>query len=349
MYKLALIGFGVVGQGFCQLLSSKEGLLKEKFHLEYKVVAISDNQKGSVYSREGIDLRKALEWVKKGKSLNQFPGDMNGWDALTTIENSEADILFEATWTDIRTGEPALSHIKKALEKGMNVVTTNKGPISLFGNQLIKEAREKGLLIRFEGTVMSGTPLLNLIRECLAGSEILEIRGILNGTTNFILTQMSDGKPYEEALKKAQELGFAEAIPDSDVLGWDALAKACILANTVFGASLKPDPQELPCQGINNVTLEDIEQAKKEGAVIKLIARIFRESETVKVKVSPEKIPQSDPLAGIKGAKNALTIKTDVLDEVTITGYGAGKTPTGFAMLTDFIDIHKKLSRRGNE
>lgn len=349
MYKLALVGFGVVGQGFCELLSSKKNFLKKNFNLDYRVVAISDSQKGSVFSRGGIDLSKALEWVKGGRSLDEFPGDENGWGALTTIERSGGDILFEATWTDIRTGEPGLSHIRKALEKGMHVVTTNKGPIALFGNQLQRDAEEKGLFLRFEGTVMSGTPLLNLIRECLAGCQIQEIRGIVNGTTNFILTQMFEGKSYAEALKTAQELGYAEAVPDADVLGWDALAKACILANTVFGAQIKPDPDKLPCQGIDKVSLKDIEQAKSEGMVIKLIARVFIENGEVRVKVSPERIPLSDPLSGIKGAKNALTIKTDALDEITISGYGAGKTPTGFAMLVDFLDIHKKLSRRGNE
>ncbi|MCR4433403.1 MAG: homoserine dehydrogenase [bacterium] len=346
MYKLALIGFGVVGQGFLELLSEKEDILRKNYQLEFQVVAISDAQKGSVFSGQGIDFRKALEWVKAGKSLNDLPGEKNGMDALSTIESCGADILFEATWTDIKTGEPALSHIRKALEKGMHVVTTNKGPLARYGKQLIEEAESRGLILRYEGTVMSGTPLLNLIRECLAGCEILEARGILNGTTNFILTKMSEGQSYEEALKTAQKLGYAEAVPDADVLGWDALAKVCILANTVFGASIIPDPEKLPCKGITGIRKEDIENAKREDQIWKLIARVYRENGAVKVRVWPEKIPLTDPLAGVTGAKNALTIKTDALEEITIAGFGAGRTPTGYAMLIDFIDIHKNLRRR---
>jgi len=346
MYKLALVGFGVVGQGFCQLLHQKEELLKKNYGLEFKAVAISDAQKGSVLDSRGIDLEKALKWVKEGKSLNDFPGETHGLDAATTIDQCRADILFEATWTDIKMAEPALTHIRKAFAKGMHVVTTNKGPLARFGRQLLEEAKSRGLILRYEGTVMSGTPILNLIRECLAGCEIQEARGILNGTTNFILTKMAEGCSYPEALKNAQELGYAEAVPDADVLGWDALAKVCILANTIFGASILPDPNKLPCKGIAEITKEDIEKAKSEGKVWKLIGRVYLQEGSVEVKVAPEKIPTSDPLAAVAGAKNALTLKTDCLDEITITGFGAGRIPTGFAMLVDFIDIHKNLRRR---
>jgi homoserine dehydrogenase len=347
MYKLALIGFGVVGQGFLELLEKKERILKEKYQLEFKVVAISDAQKGSVFSSQGINIKEALIWAKEGKNLNSFPGEENGLDALSTIERCGADILFEATWTDIKTAEPALTHIRKALEKGMHVVTTNKGPLARYGKELIEEAESRGLILRYEGTVMSGTPLINLIRECLAGCEIQEMRGILNGTTNFILTKMSEGQSYDQALKMAQEQGYAEAIPDADVLGWDALAKVCILANTVFGASLMPDPEKLSCKGITEIRKEDIQEAKKEGMTWKLIARVWKEDNgQVQVKVWPEKIPLADPLAGVTGVLNALSIKTDALSEITITGFGAGRIPTGYAMLIDFIDIHKNLSRR---
>lgn len=350
MYKLALIGFGVVGQGFLELLEKKEDILKEKYQLGFKVVAISDAKKGSVFSSQGIDYREALIWAKEGRNLNNFPGERNGLNALDTIEICDADILFEATWTEIKTAEPALTHIRKALEKGMHVVTTNKGPLARYGKELIKEAESRGLFLRYEGTVMSGTPLLNLIRECLAGCEIQEIRGILNGTTNFILTEMLEGQSYEQALRIAQEQGYAEAIPDADVLGWDALAKVCILANTIFGASLPPDPEKLACRGITQITEEDIAKAKREGMTWKLIAKVWREENgEVQVRVWPEKIALSDPLALVTGARNGIVIKTDALGEISVTGFGAGRIPTGYAMLVDFIDIHKNLTRRKDE
>ncbi len=345
MRKLALIGFGTVGQGFVELLSRKRAELARKYDLTYKLVAIADTLKGSVLSTEGIDPDEVLDWVKAGQSLNEFPGEKNGLDALSTIDFSGAEILFEASWTDIKTAEPATSHIKKALEKGMHVATTNKGPLALYGRELLDLARSKGLILRYEGTVMSGTPLLNLIRECLAGCEIFEVRGILNGTTNFILTKMAEGESYEKALKTAQELGYAEAVPDADVLGWDALAKVAILANTVFGGSVRPDPEKLPCEGITKITSADVAKAKEEGMVYKLIGRVCKEDGQVKVSVGPMKISMNDPLAAIMGAKNALTIKTDTLDEVTVSGFGAGRIPTGFAMLIDLISIHQ-ASRR---
>jgi homoserine dehydrogenase len=346
VYKIAMIGFGVVGQGFAGLLESKAEFLRKDTGLEVRLVAIADSQKGSVIAPEGIGIGQALAWAGDGKSLNLFPGKEHGLDAVATIERCDADILFEASWTDIKTAEPATTHIRRALAQGMHVVTTNKGPLALHAHKLLAEAKDRGLELRFEGTVMSGTPLLNLARYCLAGCQISEIRGILNGTTNFILTQMSEGGSYGQALKTAQDLGYAEAVPDADVLGWDALAKVCILANTVFGAEIHPDPKTLTCVGITGIKAEDIESARKAGQVYKLIGRVWREDGRVRVSVSPQRVPQEDPLAGVSGAGNALTFTTDALGEVTIKGPGAGKMPTGYAMLVDLLDIHRALTCR---
>jgi homoserine dehydrogenase len=189
---------------------------------------------------------------------------------------------------------------------------------------------------------MSGTPVLNLVRETLAGAEILEMQGILNGTTNYILTRMEEGLSYEDALKKAQELGYAEAVPDADVLGWDALAKVTILANVVFGASLKPT--ESPCEGITKITAADITKAKADGKRYKLIGRVWREGGAVKASVAPRLVDLSQPLAGVMGATNAVAIKTDALGEVTIVGPGAGRAQTGFSMLTDLLHIVRRRS-----
>lgn len=187
---------------------------------------------------------------------------------------------------------------------------------------------------------MSGTPVLNLIRETLAGSEIREMKGILNGTTNYILSRMEEGLSYEAALKKAQELGYAEAIPDADVLGWDALAKVTILANTVFAARQKPF--DYPCQGITEISASDIAAAKAQGKRFKLIGRVWKEGEAVKASVSPQQISLSHPLAGVMGASNALTISSDTLGDVTIIGPGAGRRETGFSMLIDLIHIGRR-------
>ncbi|HHI02229.1 MAG TPA: homoserine dehydrogenase, partial [candidate division Zixibacteria bacterium] len=242
--------------------------------------------------------------------------------------------------TDIKTGQPATSHVKAALEKGMHVTTTNKGPVALFLPELIELAKDRGVRFLYEGTVMSGSPMLNLARETLAGSNITEVKGILNGTTNYILSEMEKGNGYDETLKKAQELGYAEAVPDADVLGWDALAKVTIIANAIFGSNNKPD--DFPCKGITEITPKAIAEAKERGKRFKLIGKVWLEDDKVKGSVAPEEIDISHPLAGVMGATNAITYTTDTLGDITIVGPGAGRVETGYSALIDIIHIGGK-------
>jgi homoserine dehydrogenase len=332
--RLMLLGFGTVGQGLAELLLQKQSMLKDKYGLEFQVVGISDMLKGSITRPAGIDLSAALEKVKKGKPLTELGGAFDG-SALAMVESVSADMVVEMTYTDIKSGEPATSHIRAALKKGMHVTTTNKGPVALHYHDLAKLAKANRARFLYEGTVMSGTPLLNLVRETLAGCQVLEMKGILNGTTNYILTRMEEGMSYEAALKQAQELGYAEAVPDADVLGWDALAKVTILANAVFGADRKPG--DFPCKGITEITSSAIRDAKSRGKRFKLIGRVWREGEQVKGSVSPQEVDLSHPLAAIMGATNAVTITTDALGEVTIIGPGAGRMQTGYSTLVDII------------
>lgn len=325
-----------MGQGLAELLVEKRVSISRDYGLEFSVVGISDKLKGSVYSREGIDLEKALQVVAKGGSLSSLPDAFSG-DAPSMIQEADADVMVEVTYTDLKTAEPATTHIRAAMERGMHVVTSNKGPPALHYRELRSLADRAGVRFLFEGTVMSGTPLLNLIRENLAGCAISEIRGIVNGTTNYILTRMEEGQTYEAALRKAQELGYAEVVPDADVLGWDALAKVTILANVVFGQALKPFDQ--PCVGITDITPADIAAARKRGKRYKLIGRVWEEEGRVKVSVGPEEVELTDPLASVGGATNALTISTDTLGDVTIVGPGAGKRETGYSLLIDLLHI----------
>lgn len=334
--RLLIIGFGTVGQGFMELLVGKAEYLKKTYGNEFTAVGISDSLKGSVFSQGGLNMAELLDAAKEGRDLGGHSHSFQG-DAIEMIAQAQADVLVEATYTDIKTGEPATSYIRAALEKGMHVITTNKGPLALHYHDLDALAEKKGVRFLYEGTVMSGTPVLNLIRETLAGSEFTEIKGILNGTTNYILTRMEEGLAYEDALKKAQELGYAEAVPDADVLGWDALAKVTILAKVVFGA--KADPFDYPCEGITRITAAAMEDAKSRGKRFKLIGKIRKEGGLVKASVSPEEIDVSHPLAGVMGATNALTISCDTLGEVTIIGPGAGRKETGFSLLTDLLKI----------
>ena len=335
--RLLFIGFGTVGQGLAELIVRKKELLSNTYGLDIRVVGIADKIKGSVINPEGINLPGALDKAGGGGNLSDLPGGEFEGDSLDMIQQVEADVMCEATYTDIETGEPATSHIRKAMECGMNVVTTNKGPVALYYKNLNKLAEEKGVRFLFEGTVMSGTPLINFIRENLAGCDIQEIKGILNGTTNYILTRMEEGLSYEEGLSKAQELGYAEAVPDADVLGWDALAKVTILAKYVFRADGKP--HDYPCEGITGITAGSIVEAKARDKRFKLIGKVWREGSIVKASVAPEEIDLTHPLASIMGATNAVTFTTDALGDVTVVGPGAGKEATGYSMLVDLITI----------
>lgn len=341
-YKIAFIGFGTVGQGLAEILINKRDQLRRKYDFECSVVAISDIMKGSIYLEEGLDLEKLLSLLRETGRIDGYPGATTGWDSLKTIRESGADIVVEISYTDIDTGEPAASHVRASLESGKHVITSNKGPSALFGRELVKLARQKGVCFRYEGTVVSGTPVLNFALENLAGTEIREVRGILNGTTNYILSEMEKGKGYEETLKVAQDLGYAEAKPDADVKGWDALAKIVIIANMVMDGDLKI--ADVPCTGITGITLKDIETASQENKRWKLIARAWRDGDKVQAEVSPKKVPADDFLAGVGGVTNALTFDTDLLGKVTVVGPGAGKLETGFSILVDMLSIHRERS-----
>ncbi len=339
--NVALIGCGNVGQGFLGLLAEKKDNL-EKEGLKINLVAVCDKLRGSVYDPEGLNIVKVLELASKSE-ISSYPSGIKDLDPISTITKTNANVILEATWTELKTGEPAFTHMREALEAKKHVITTNKGPILLRLRELLRLAESNGVEIRFEGVVLSGTPVFNLVRECLPESEIVSFRGILNGTTNYILTKMEEGLSFEEALKEAQKLGYAEADPTMDVEGWDAAAKALIMANVFMGANLKLE--EIECEGITSLKVGDIREALKEGSRYKLIARGYKEGEEVRVKVGPEKVPLSDPLANILGTLNAVTFSTDTIGDVTIVGRGAGGREAGYALFSDLVSLARKLSR----
>ena len=342
-FKLAFIGFGTVGQGLTEILLEKKDMLEKKYNFSCSVVAISDIIKGSVYDENGLDMKKIIDIVKSGKKLEDYPSGIKGMDSLSTIKDTNADTIVEVTYTDVKTGEPALTHIKTALNVGKNVVSTNKGPVVKQAVELLKLAESKKSLYNFEGVVLAGTPALNLANYTLAGNKISGFKGILNGTTNYILTRMEEGMSYEDALRKAQELGYAEADPTGDVEGLDALGKVVILTNVVIGKKITWTDVER--KGITEITIDDINKAKSEGKRWKLIGSAEVQSDgSVKAKVWPEKLPLDDPLAGVGEATNALTFFTDELGPVTIVGPGAGRRETGFSLLIDLLNINRTLS-----
>jgi len=337
--RLALIGFGNVGQGFAEILVERGSELAQRYGLQLQIVAVSDLFKGSVYNPQGLDPADLLTAVRADGNLDKVQAPQRGWNALETIRSSNADVIIELSYTDLETGQPALDHIRTAFQSGKHVITSNKGPVALHYQELKTLADQKGLQIGIEGTVMSGTPALRLGNDLLAGAGIQRIQGILNGTTNYILTRMEAGASYTEALADAQALGYAEADPTGDVEGFDAAGKAVILANLLLDAGLKM--VDVQRTGISKLTPQDIIEAAAAGERWKLIALVEQTNEGVRASVQPLRLPLSHPLASVSGATNAITYSTDLLGDVTLFGPGAGRAETGYAIVGDLLAIHK--------
>lgn len=336
-YDLALIGFGNVGQGLAEILSQKSQLLRDKFDADIRIVAICDLYKGSIADPNGLDPQALLDHVRAQDNLNGFPALNRGWDAQQTIAKSGANVLVELAFTDLETGEPALSHMTQALAAGMSVSTTNKGPAALHFPKLLELSKQYGGEIGVEGTVMSGTPALALGMNMLAAAGVTRIQGILNGTTNYILGEMEKGADYADALRDAQAKGFAEADPSGDVDGHDAAAKVVILGNLVMGHSMTMD--DVSCVGISGITSDQIQSAQADNQRWKLIGTVETIDGQIQGSVAPVKVDAAHPLYGIGGATNAITYSTDLLGDITLIGPGAGRIETGYAIIGDILSF----------
>jgi homoserine dehydrogenase len=339
--RLSLVGFGVVGQGFAELLATKHAFLKQSYEVDLALVGVANARHGFIYREDGLHVPTLLELSAMQRPLDEHRG-IEHWDsALEGLRATSADVLVEVTPTNLHNAEPGMSHIRTALSKGMHVVTANKGPAALAASELFALARQHGVQLRMESTVMSGTPVLSTIREGMAGARVYAMRGILNGTTNYILTEMASGRDYAGALADAQARGYAETDPTADVEGYDAVAKILILAALVFGRTLKP--AQVARQGITKVTREDIQTAQDQNKRLKLIASLRLLSgdngheETLEARVEPTALHLTDPLARVDGVMNALTIQSDTLSEVTVIGPGAGRIQTGQGLLADVL------------
>lgn len=339
---LSIIGFGTVGQGLAELLARKEALLKRDYGLDIRLVSVANARHGFIYRDEGLDIPTLLNLAANRQPLTEYPAAFHWNNTLEGLQVTGGDVLAEATGTNLRDAEPGISHIRSALKEGMHVITANKGPAALYAQELFALAREHGVQLRLESTVMAGTPVISTLREGLAGAQVQAIRGILNGTTNYILSAMAAGREYADVLAEAQAQGYAEADPTSDVEGYDAVAKTLILAALVFGHSLRPE--QVIRQGITRITKAQMQRAMEQGKRIKLVAslRLLPERATnsearLEARVEPTELPESDPLARIDGVLNAISIQTDTLPEVTIIGPGAGRLQTGQGLLADLI------------
>ena len=337
--RIILIGCGVVGQSFARVLMRRQAELMKNYGFHPKVVAIADKG-GAAVNPRGLDLEKMLSLkVEKGTVAVSGEDGHPGMSALDVIESVEAEAMVEVTPTNVKDGEPGLSHIKTAFKTGKHVVTTNKGPLALALPALTELADYNKVYLRFSGTVGAGTPVLDLAKKCLLGDRILSIRGILNGTTNYILTEMDEKHiTFQQALENAQKLGYAEADPSMDVDGMDAACKLVIMANWIMDK--KVTLRDVNIQGIRKVTPQALEEAAGRGRTIKLIGSI-----NDNLKVTPTEISRHDPLC-VRGVLNAVTFVSQFAGEETIIGRGAGGMETASAILRDLLGIKQNLATK---
>lgn len=337
--RIILVGYGVVGKSVTTILAQRYADKIKDYGFNAKIVAISDID-GAVVDPRGLNPEKleALKHTHPISSDSEFGHPE--MSALDVIESVEAEVVVEVTPVNIKNGEPALSHITKAFKTGKHVVTTNKGPLALAMPALTELADYNNVYLRFSGTVGGGTPILEFAKRCLAGDRILAIRGILNGTTNYILTEMSQNHvTFQEALANAQKLGYAEREPSMDIDGFDTACKVVILANWIMNK--KVTLKNVDIAGIREVSLQALDEAAKKGNAIKLIGSIDGDKPIVK----PMEIPKNNPLC-VSGVLNAVTFSTEYAGEETIVGRGAGGMETASAVLRDLLDIRHKLADR---
>jgi homoserine dehydrogenase len=334
--RIILCGFGVVGQSLVKLFDSRSEDLYAKYGLKPRVVGVFDS-KGSAVDSSGLDLEKLVETKKNHGSVKNYSTTKNKMSGIDMIKNLEADVLIETTASNYKDAEPGMTHITMAMKKGMHVISVNKGPLALAFPSLLELATYNQVLLKFSGTVGGGTPILDYAKDSLRGERITSFAGILNGTTNYILTNMANGLTFESALKDAKDKGYVEADEALDLDGLDAAAKLVILANWIMG--MKVTMPDIKCTGIRKVTTDDIKKAAKKKCAIKLIASCNKELE-----VGPKEVSVDDPLC-VNGTLNAIAFTSEHSGTQTIIGKGAGGMETASSILRDLLDIRQETAK----
>ena len=332
--RVIIMGFGSVGQGVARAISMKKDLIKDKTGVSVKVVAAADSSSSAI-SQDGLDEELLVKTkVEQGK-LSKYPEYGSEINNLDVLDEVEYDCLIEATPTNIVDAQPALSLTLKAFEQGKDVITSNKGHLALKFREVVDAAEKAGVEFKYEASVGGAMPIINLTKETLSSCDIKSIVGILNGTTNYILSRMtSEGSAYDVILKESQELGIAETDPTQDVEGIDAACKTVILANSLLG--IDATYSDVKVKGISDINSQAIELAKKDDYLIKLIAEVSHDN----LQVSPRLVKRGSSY-DVSGTLNMATIHTDLAGEVSVIGLGAGSLETASAMLTDLISILK--------
>ena len=333
-FRLCLLGFGNVNCTLVDLLLRKTAALRDRYSIIWRITGIASRRLGWQATPEGFDAQSLCgsdTLVPPKSGATKSCSSLEAW-----LEAAEPDVLFEATSLNVETGEPAITHIRAALEHGAHAITANKGPLVHAYRELRNLAARHNRQFLFESTVMDGAPIFSLFRNTLPAVEVNGFTGILNSTTNVILSGMEQGLSFDQALKKAQELGVAETDASYDIDGWDAAVKVAALVNVVMNVPLSP--QEIEREGIRNLTRETVQAARSANRPYKLVCRARRNTEsTVQASVRPEQIPIADPMALVTGTSSILRFETDIFTGLTITEENPGLHATAYGMLADFI------------
>jgi homoserine dehydrogenase len=331
--NLCLLGFGNVNRTMVELLQRKDSELRERYGIEWRVTGVASRRIGWQVNLAGFEVTALLR-AQNSDSFGGMRGKecphYNAW-----LDAAQPDVVFEATALNVETGQPAIDHIRAAFEHGAHAITANKGPVVHAYEELRDLAARRGKQFLFESTVMDGIPIFSLFRNTLPTIEVKGFKGILNSTTNVILTGMEQGLSFDESLGQAQQLGIAETDASHDIDGWDAAVKVAALVNVIMGVRLPP--QKVEREGIRTLTGEAVRSARKAGAPYKLICRAQRTESGVTASVRPEQVPLTDPMALVSGTSSIIQFETDIFPGLTITEENPGLYATAYGMLADFI------------
>jgi len=337
--NLAFIGFGNVARALARLLIRKQDLLKSKYDVTFSLTGIATGRHGFAVNPNGLDIKQALGLVESGKSITPL-STFQVNNSLEVIQHSSAHVLFENSPVNTQTGQPALDHIRIALELGMHAITANKGPVVYGYRELTALAKSKGKIFGFESTVLGGAPVFSVFRETFPLAELSSFKGILNATTNIILSRMENGESHEDAVKFCQSIGVAETDPTNDVDGWDAAIKVAALITVLMDTPFTP--QQVNPTGIRGITPETVAKAKAEGKRYKLVCSAQKVGGQIKARVAPELLDSSSPLYGVMNSSTGVSFRTDVLPDYSITisereGMAGGPIETAYGLFADFV------------
>ncbi|WP_125152947.1 homoserine dehydrogenase [Clostridium rectalis] len=335
--KIILSGYGNVGKQFVKLFSEKKEYIKEKYNLDLILSGIIGN-KVCIFEDEGINIDLLLGCKDSSDGLMEY-GKINK-ESFYTYPIYEGDVLVECTYGDIESGDPALRHILSSINSGMDTVILSKGALVRNFNIIMNLAKKKKTKIKYSGATAAALPTMDIGYYCLAGCKVSSIVGILNGTTNYILTEMEKGNlNYEQALNIAQTKNITEKDNNMDTSGVDSACKILILANSFMGCS--SSFENIKIKGINEVKKEDIINAKKTGKKIKLVSRAYYNNGEIQLEVKPELIDKENLLYGVDGSNKGIIFNTDTMGEICVIGGASNTRGAAAAALKDLINLYK--------